>query len=313
MQEKKLIESLETFWLEAGQPKLGLALSGGLDSMVLAESLVRCKIPFTAIHINHGWRGIKSDQDQLWVKKWCVQKKIPLSTKKLSKKIPQTEGAAREARLAFYQAVATKKKLKVIWLAHHQDDLVETFLIQLLRGASLEGLGSMEEEKSVGNLTLVRPLLSTRKSQLLELAQTWNLKWREDASNQADAHLRNRIRHSLLPSLEKITGRKPVPILSRCAQIIRDENIFWAQHLPLQIPEILSCQEITAQPVAWQRRRIRAWLLHHNISNISFTLIESVRELSLKNQPAKVNLSKGLHCRRRQGVLFIEKPTSKST
>jgi tRNA(Ile)-lysidine synthase len=306
MQEEPLLTALRKAFTASKTVKVGVALSGGLDSMVMAEGLYRLRIPWVALHVNHGWRGKQSDEDAQWVNAWCLERGIPFSGVKLGVRVPKTEAGAREARLAFFQKMATHQDLEEIWLAHHADDLVETFLLQLLRGAGPEGLASMPERRSMGKLRLVRPLLDFRKSELLALAKIWKLRWREDASNQSGDYLRNRVRKGLLPYLKKMSGRDPAPALARCARIISDENVHWEGLLPSQWPEELPCAGLKKATIALQRRTIRGWLMSRKISDLSFGDIEQVRGMLVADKPARVNLSQGRYCRRRAGVLFID-------
>jgi tRNA(Ile)-lysidine synthase len=308
MVEDLIFRELKKSLAQSRTMNIGVALSGGLDSLVLAEGLHRLGISFIALHVNHAWRGEESAQDAVWIKNWCKSKKIPFYTKKLASRLPRTEVAGREARLSFYQKMASQKDLGEIWLGHHADDLAETFLLQLLRGAGPEGLGAMPERRLIGSLVLVRPLLSLCKSELKACAKGWKITWREDASNRSNDYLRNRVRRQLLPYLKKISGKDPRPSLIRCARILSDENKYWNDLLPRHWPEILLIKDLKKAAPALQRRMIRAWLISRKISNLSFENIETVRGLVLRNQPAKVNLSKGCYCRRREGVLFIEDP-----
>jgi len=306
MREDPYLKALQRTMEDSKGSKIGLALSGGLDSMVLAEGLHRLGLAFVVLHVDHGWREMESAADAAWVKAWCRERKIPFFGKKLRAGSARTEAAGREARRSFYEHVAERNGLGEIWLAHHADDLVETFLLQLLRGAGPEGLASMPERRKMGKVEWVRPLLTFRKAELKSLARNWKLSWREDASNRSEDYLRNRIRHRLLPTLQKMTGRDPSPVLARCARILSDENVYWEELLPEVWPENLACAGLKKASVALQRRAIRSWLLSRKVKDLSFEDIEAVRGLLLRDKPAKVNLSKGKYCRRRSGVLFIE-------
>jgi tRNA(Ile)-lysidine synthase len=304
MTEEMLFKQVRKTQASSGSAKIGVALSGGMDSIVLAETLHRLEIPFLALHVDHGWRGKESRKEALWVKQWCRARGLALVQTKIKNTLPRTEAAAREARLAFFQDVAEREKLQEIWLAHHADDLVETFLLQLLRGAGPEGLASMPERRDFQGIVLVRPLLEFHKKELKGLAQKWKLAWCEDSSNQGDDYLRNRVRRGLLPYMKKISGRDPVQILSRLVRILADENLYWERYLPKKAARTLSVVDLKKQPAAVQRRVIRAWLISSGMGGLSFDQVEQVRGLLLQPKPAKV--SQGRFCRRRQGILFLE-------
>ncbi|NJK92541.1 MAG: tRNA lysidine(34) synthetase TilS, partial [Blastochloris sp.] len=114
-------------------------------------------VPFMVLHVNHGWRAEESEADAAWVRDWCRVHQRRVVLKKLSPRLPRTEGAARLARMEFFEQQARKWDLQEIWLAHHGDDVVETFLMQMLRGAGPEGLTALVERKRMGELIWVRP------------------------------------------------------------------------------------------------------------------------------------------------------------
>lgn len=283
-----------------------VGLSGGVDSLLLAETLKRLEIPFYALHFNHRWRGTKSDADAAWVAQWCHLNEVPLISGKSRSGGPTSEGKAREARWSFYLRQAQKLSLHELWLGHHADDLVETFLMQLLRGAGPDGLTSLKFASSRASLRILRPLLCHPKSDILALANDWNLTWREDSSNESLEFFRNRVRKQLIPYLTKIAGRDPAPLIARTAAIMADENAWWETLLPDRWPKRASCFELAAQPVAFQRRYLKGWLREQGVTNATFQQIEEIRSLLQGNQPAKINLSSGRHCRRTRNLLYIE-------
>src|SRR5882724_1066212 len=192
-------------------------------------------------------------------------------------------------------------------------DLVETFLINLLRGAGLTGLAAMREvsTRHIGavDLTIVRPLLSVWRSEIDVYVRAHRLKFREDASNKTLSPLRNRIRHRVVPYLEKTLGRNIRQNIWRTATIAADEEN-WIDNQVRVSPnrhDHLSVKELRILPIALQRRTILKWLRAQNISGIGFDAIERVRSLlDPTAHVAKVNLAKDRHVRRRAGNLFVE-------
>src|SRR5439155_26340639 len=110
-----------------------------------------------------------------------------------------TENAARQARLNFFEAVASRTGIHKLALAHTADDQAETFLLRLLRGAGVTGLVGISEQRQLGSLCILRPLLKVRRDEVVEYLKSRQLTWRKDASNADRQFLRNRIRHELLP------------------------------------------------------------------------------------------------------------------
>src|ERR1700736_2871737 len=146
------------------------------------------------------------------------------------------ETAAREARYEFFAKTAKAKRCRTIFLGHHADDVVETFLINLFRGAGTAGLSSIREVSKCRiadvDLTIVRPLLRIWRSELDRYVRARRLKFREDVSNEDLAPLRNRIRRRVIPYLEKLVGRNIRQSIWRAAMIAAEEENWIEGELP---------------------------------------------------------------------------------
>jgi tRNA(Ile)-lysidine synthase len=223
------------------------------------------------------------------------------------------ETAAREARYSFFAEVAKRRRCHTIFLAHHADDLVETFLINLFRGAGTTGLAAMREvsKRRIDDvdLTIVRPLLSVWRDEIDSYVRERRLKFREDASNKNLAPLRNRIRRRIIPYLEKTLGRSIRQNIWRTAVIAAEEETWIESQLPISADhdDDVSVREFRGLPIALQRRAILKWLRAQNVSEIGFEVIERVRSLlDPDTRIAKVNLAQDRHLRRHAGKLFLE-------
>ena len=221
------------------------------------------------------------------------------------------ETAARQARYSFFAGVAKRRRCHTIFLAHHADDLVETFLINLFRGAGATGLAAMREVSTRRiedvDLTIVRPLLSVWRDEIDSYVRERRLKFREDASNKSLAPLRNRIRHRIIPYLEKTLGRSIRQNIWRTAMIAADEEKWIESELRDSTHADLSVVKLRALPIALQRRALLKWLRAQNVSDVGFDAIERVRSLADRDtRIAKVNLPENRHARRRAGKIFIE-------
>jgi tRNA(Ile)-lysidine synthase len=195
--------------------KMLIAVSGGVDSMVLLHSLHHLAEQFNwrlvVAHFNHRLRGNASIADQRLVEKVARQLRLACLTghSKKNQKLIKKHGlemAARLARHEFLAQAAKKHGCGIIVTAHHLDDQAETFLWRLMRGAGGKGLGGMSGHDPFPghpNLTLTRPFLQTSKRDLRQFAECEDIQFREDASNDDSQHLRNRIRHQLLPELRR--------------------------------------------------------------------------------------------------------------
>ena len=192
-----------------------IAVSGGVDSMVLATALQRAakanRWRLVIGHFNHRLRGRASTADAQLVKRFCVKNHLPFHSAKWEQdpaaiKEHGLEMAAREARYDFLKSIARKTRCRFIITAHHADDQAETFLWRLMRGAGGKGLGGIQPLSNLdtkSNLKLARPLLHFSKADLLSAAKSAGILFREDASNSDPKHLRNKIRTQLLPYLKR--------------------------------------------------------------------------------------------------------------
>ena len=266
-------------------------------------------------HLDHGLRGRSSRADARFVERLAHKWKLPCESARAevgqaaAQKKLSLETAGRNARLDFFRKVARRRRCLTIFLAHHADDQVETFLLKLFRGAGARGLGAMREISENGALRIVRPWLSVWRAEIDAYVVEHGLSFREDASNAETGARRNLLRHALIPELEKRLGRAVRSNLRRTASILAEEDAFLEAMLPNEFAasETLQVRELTALPVVLQRRAILRWLHGQNIADIGFDVIENVRGLI---QPAarvaRINLPRARFVRRRTGKLFIE-------
>jgi tRNA(Ile)-lysidine synthase len=293
-------------------------VSGGRDSVALLHCLVSLGYKKLIVcHLNHQLRGRSSDADSGFVKKLAQKYQLDFeldstNVRALAKKKKLSiETAARDARYNFFAKTACRQNCQTIFLAHHADDLVETFLINLFRGAGGAGLAAMGEvsgRRIEGvNLVIVRPLLGVWRKEIDDYVNKHRLRFREDASNKNLNPLRNRIRHRVIPFLEKTIGRNIRPTIWRTAIIAAEEENWMDNQLSGSTTADLPVSQLRTLPIALQRRAILKWLRAQKISEIGFEAIERVRSLADHNAGiAKVNLPQHRHARRRAGRIFVE-------
>lgn len=175
-----------------------VALSGGLDSVVLLH-LLRFGTSRTimAAHFDHAMRP-GSGADARWVMGLCRAWGVPLQTAR-AEDPPRSEAAARELRYTFLHAAAERVACDAIVTAHHADDQAETVLFRIARGTGLGGLAGIPAQRGI----ILRPLLAFTRAELAAYARSSRIGWREDATNRSLRYARNRIRHRVLPELEK--------------------------------------------------------------------------------------------------------------
>ncbi|QQY07547.1 MAG: tRNA lysidine(34) synthetase TilS [Candidatus Xiphinematobacter sp.] len=319
---KKLSEGLAQFPPET---KFLVGISGGRDSMCLLYGLLALEYrQLTLCHLNHQLRGVAARMDECFV--IYQAQKLGLSLKLARAQTEQfasdhglcTEMAARELRYTFFAEVAKEAHCSTLLLAHHADDQLETCWINLLRGTGTAGLAGMRMESArrvkkgrEGILRIIRPLLRLFRSEVVQFSCERKIPFREDATNQDTNLMRNRIRHELLPFLDRRFGINYRRAMLRCAEILADEED-WMR----EITERFSCKtprlaynELYPLPRALQRRILRRWLLKQGVPEVGFAAVERVRSLTILpiSQPAKVNLPFRIHARRRSGMLFLEK------
>lgn len=176
--------------------KYVLAVSGGVDSMVLLDILAaRPGLQLIAAHFNHGIRDDAGKDEELVtaaVKRYGVK----LETGHANLGSRASEAAARTARYNFLYSIQKKYGADAVVTAHHQDDLLETAVINLLRGTGRKGLTAI-----LANPSVLRPLINVPKKEVLDYAQDHGIRWREDPSNRDLRYLRNYIRHRVIPTL----------------------------------------------------------------------------------------------------------------
>ena len=186
--------------------KVILALSGGIDSMVLADLLLKAKVEFVAAHCNFHLRGEESDGDEQFVRDYAERNGIQCFVKHFeTEKYAAEQGvsiemAARDLRYVWFEQLRQQLGYDKIVVAHHADDQAETFFINLLRGAGLNGLKGMKPQNGV----IIRPLLWASREQIRKYAVENQILWREDHTNAESVYLRNKIRNQLLPAFDEL-------------------------------------------------------------------------------------------------------------
>ena len=197
---------INRYHLLAEGDKVILALSGGIDSMVLADLLLKAKVEFVAAHCNFHLRGEESNGDDWFVRKFAEKRGIQcfvkhFETEKYAAKYGiSIEMAARDLRYSWFEQLRQQLGYDKIAVAHHADDQAETFFINLLRGAGLNGLKGMKPQNGV----IIRPLLWASREQIRKYAVENHIVWREDHTNVESVYLRNRIRNQLLPVFDEL-------------------------------------------------------------------------------------------------------------
>ncbi|HEV2841389.1 MAG TPA: tRNA lysidine(34) synthetase TilS [Chthoniobacterales bacterium] len=297
-----------------------IGVSGGRDSVALLHQLNDLGYRRLVVcHLDHQLRGRPSKADAKFVERLaakllCKFEPGRTDVAALARKSRQSlETAGRMARYDFFAKVARRRRCYTIFLGHHADDLVETFLMNLFRGtgpAGFSGIREVTSRRVAGTeLKIVRPLLGVWREEIDRYVKTHRLEFRDDATNEDLEPVRNRVRRRLIPYIEKQLGRKVRATIWRAAIIAADEAEWLEGLVEAKEPQPgqLDAPQLRAHPRALQRRVIHKWLQFQGVGDLDFELIERVRGLlDPEATTAKTNLPQGRHVRRRAKKLFIE-------
>ncbi len=248
--------------------RVGLAISGGADSVALAHLVTPwCRernIDVRILHVNHGWRGDASDADEAFVVALACQLNVPCHVTHLRKSDSpgvSAEMAARDARQTFFSESCALHQLDAIVTGHQADDVAETLLLRLLRGAGATGLSGLRPRSVLHGVTFLRPLLAHSHDALCAWLRDRNFAWHEDATNADETIPRNLIRQRVLPWLSDTLCHDVNKALQRSAEILREEDACLDAQTQNILREPLRVAELLPLPRALQRRVVRTMLL----------------------------------------------------
>ena len=269
-------ETIDRNGLIPNGAKVVAGVSGGADSVALLQALHQLGIPCTVAHMNHQLRGDESEADERFVRELAGELNRPVVVKSVAvRELAENSGlsiemAARQARHDFFAEFEDS----VIALAHHADDQAETFILKLARGAGSEGLGGMPCSQKIGQLRLIRPMLNIPREEILQWLEENHFGWREDASNADETFLRNRVRHTILPLLEKELNPNIRETIRRTMDILREENAWMEGLLTGTSP-----RDSSTLPLAARRRVLRKWLFEQGAETADFDAVEKILAL----------------------------------
>lgn len=196
-------EHSRIFWQQLRRKKLFLACSGGVDSMVLLHILRSLNTRLTVLHVNYQLRGEASNGDAAFVQTTCEEHNIPFEIRTVNLKEKLENGGnlqeeARKVRYDWFHEIVNDHPDHRVLLAHHADDQLETFWMNLSRKSGVLGMACMKKEHQ----GIVRPLLDFSRAEILSYAHNHGVHWREDQSNASRTYTRNRLRHEFIPFLD---------------------------------------------------------------------------------------------------------------
>lgn len=223
---QKLQEYIDKHKLFTTENKLLLAVSGGIDSIVMLNLLHRLGYNIEVAHMNFNLRAEESAGDENFVRNICEQLNVDFHVKRVDTLKVQADDkisiqmAARKLRYDWFQELRNEFKFDYLLTAHHADDSIETVLINILRGTGLSGLKGI-----VHNDLAIRPMLCFGRDEIHDYARTNHIHWREDSSNAKEDYLRNKLRLNIMPQLDKIAHQWRVNVLKLSDDILISEKI----------------------------------------------------------------------------------------
>ena len=323
--------------------RVGVAVSGGADSVALLQLLLELRtqlgVVLSVVHFNHKLRGAEAEADERFVAELASQNKLEFLCESgdvaacSAAKHLSVETAAREMRYEYFRRLLLERWMNRVATAHTLDDQTETVLLRLVRGAGTRGLAGIYPQLSVSSSqfsagrqssaagrqqacgSIVRPLLGVRRKELEAFLVALEQSWREDSSNRDLRHARNRVRHGILPRLERDLNPAVREILAETAEIARAEEEYWN----VEVGRILEAagrrlrdagaavglENFVSLPLALQRRLVRAAAENFGL-RLEFRHVEEVLELISNGCPGKAALPDGWMASIDKGELKFE-------
>ena len=291
---ERVARTIERHRMFSRGQRVGVAVSGGADSVCLLEVLVelapRWGLALSVLHLEHGLRGQESREDAAFVAGLAGRLGLPFHLESVDVRAlgGNLEQAAREARHGFFRRFVESGRLDRVALGHTLSDQAETVVFRFLRGAGTAGLSGVRPVTAEG---LVRPLLDVARAEVEQYLRERGIAWREDSTNADPAFARNRIRHSLLPQLTREWNPALPQVLAQTAEWARSEEEYWQAELDRlcegrlrrQGPTVILEREwLLSLPLAVARRVIRRVIeeVKGDLRSIDFAHIEAILALA---------------------------------
>lgn len=306
----KLRDYISSNGLMTKQHKLLLAVSGGVDSMVLLHLLLKEGYHVSVAHCNFKLRAKESDADEQFVKKVCVEKKVPffckkfLTAKQAAADKTGIQETARKLRYEWFAELMGQGKFDRLITAHQATDQLETLLLNLTRGSGLNGLEGIRAKSG----TLVRPLLFATRKEIEHFAAKNKIRYRDDSSNASDKYARNRIRLHVLPQLLRINPQV-VEHMSHTSEVVQQANEFIAAEISKWVKKHtrVEMQGISIEIAPILKHKAPAFLLFQVLQTYGFNKEQVLQILaSIQNQSGKIFRSHSFQLLKDRKTLFIQ-------
>jgi tRNA(Ile)-lysidine synthase len=323
--------------LKAGD-RVGIAVSGGADSVALLRLLLELRkeigIILSVVHFNHKLRGAESDKDERFVAELAHRQRFEMLCESgevaacAAEKHLSLETAAREMRYRYFRQLLLAGRVNRIATGHTLDDQAETVLLKIVRGAGGRGLAGIYPQLSVdgsqltdSSASIIRPLLGTRRRELEAYLLGLGQSWREDKSNRDLRHMRNRVRHGILPRLERYLNPAVREAFAETAEIARSEEEYWDREIARVLPVVwrtaagcgaLGVSVLSDLPLALRRRVVRAASESLGL-RLDFAHVEAILALASESAdaPRSTGLQDGWVVSKKKGGLCFESIASR--
>jgi tRNA(Ile)-lysidine synthase len=330
----KILATIRRYGMLRPGDRVGVAVSGGADSVSLLHLLDSLRkelgITLLVLHLNHELRGEASDEDERFVASLAEDLHLEMVSRRADVRAYAEKGrlnledAGRRLRVEFFGSAARSHHLDRIAVGHTADDQAETVLARLLRGSGMRGLAGIYPVAG----RIVRPLIEIRRRELRSYLNALGQSWREDVTNLDTSRLRNRIRHEMLPELERNYNRRIVSLFANLAERARDEEAFWLAVMEWELGRIRRAHrggiiveladllgggvlglESREAGRALARRRIRGLLqvVRGDLRRITGAHVEQVLRLAEGPKGSGHLMVPGVLCERLQNRLYLKK------
>lgn len=281
-----------------------VAVSGGVDSVVLLNMLSKNNdLHLVVAHFDHGMRP-HSSRDRIFVQNLANTYDLPFEYAEGSLGKDASEEVARRARYLLLNKVKEKYHASAIITAHHQDDIIETQIMNLLRGTGRKGLSSLQSNQQV-----IRPLLSYSKQDILNYAVSHNLDWVEDETNSDESYTRNWIRHNIVPKLSTSQRRFLINLQTTHATNNKVIDEILDTYIHPESQEILQKKYIVILPHDLALELLAHWLRKNNIRDVdSKTLNKLLIGVKTLKPGKKIPVKKEVYVIITQDEILIKKP-----
>jgi len=316
--------TIERFGMFRPEQRVGVAVSGGADSVCLLHALIELGgLRLSVLHVDHCLRGAESRRDAEFVREMAARLGLPFTLREIDVAPGNLEQEARKARLVFFQEQLASGEVDRVALGHTRSDQAETVLFRFLRGSGTAGLSGILPVTAEG---LVRPLIEVERAEVEGFLRERGIAWREDSTNATGEFARNRIRHRLLPQLAEEWNPAIVETLAHTAEFARGEEAYWEQeithlaetHMAYAGDAVLvRAAALGRLPPAAGRRLVRhaIRLAKGDLRGVDFEQVERVLDLASAPGGGGRTQVRGLDVRRsfdwlRLGVPVARKPYS---